>query len=107
MIAIGREFQNGVPFGPTFLSYPLTEIDADYTIGTHNHRAYMADSSILKLFLRLDLLKLNLGRGRKFMSIFGTFWGAVPHIGVASPKLVCVIKPTPSPNIVQNITPIA
>ena len=25
--------QNGVPFGPTFLGYPLTEIDADYTIG--------------------------------------------------------------------------
>ena len=51
VIAIGREFENGVPFGPTFLSYPLTEIDADYTIGTPNHRVYMGDSSILKRFL--------------------------------------------------------
>ena len=80
------EFQNGVPFGPTFLSYPLTEIDADYTTGTPHHRAYMGDSSILKLFLRLDLPKQNVGRGRKFTSIFGSFWGPLPHIGSASPK---------------------
>jgi hypothetical protein len=80
------DLQNGVPFGPPNLSYPQTEIDADYTVGTPIHPAYMGDSSILKLFPRLDLPKLNLGRCRKFMSNFGTFWGPLPHVGAASPK---------------------
>jgi len=55
------DYQNGVSFGPTFLSYPLTEIDADCTVGTPIHPAYMGDSSILKLFIRFYLAKQNVG----------------------------------------------
>jgi len=95
--------QNWVPYEPTILSYPLTEVDANYTIGTLIHPAYTADSSILKNILRLDLPKQNVGGRRKFRSICGTFWIPLPHVGVISPKLVCVIKQTPCPTTVQNI----
>ena len=78
--------QNGVPYEPTILSYPLTEINADYTIGTLIHPAYTADSSIFEIFLHFDLAKQNVGRRRKFRSIFGTFWGPLPHVGVVCPK---------------------
>jgi len=80
------DYQNWVSFGPTFLSYPLTEIDADCTIGTPIHPAYTGDSSILRIFIRFDLLRQNVGRRRKFMPIFVTFWGLLPHVGVVCPK---------------------
>jgi len=59
-------------------------------------------------YICFGLQKQNVGRRRKFMPIFGTFMGPLYgcYRGVVglSPKLVCVIKPTPSPNIVQNVT---
>jgi hypothetical protein len=53
------DFENGVPIGRAVLSYPPTEIDADCTVGTPIHPAYMADSSILKILIGLQLPKQN------------------------------------------------
>jgi len=78
--------QNGVPFGPTFLGYPITEINADYTVETPIQPAYTPDSSSFEIFLRFDLPKQNVGQRRKFRSIFGTFWGPLPYVGVISHK---------------------
>ncbi len=90
------DYQNGVPFGPPFLSYPPTEIDAGYTIWTPIRPAYMGDSSILKICIRFDLPKQTLND----VANLGQFW----HILGPLPRMVCAIKHTPSPNIVQNIT---
>jgi len=52
-------FSKWVAIGREVLSYPPTEIDADCTVGTPIHPAYMADSSILKILIRLQLPKQN------------------------------------------------
>jgi len=95
--------QNGVPYEQTILSYPLTEINADYTIGTLIHPAYTADSSIFEIVLHFDLAKQNVGRRRKCRSILAHFWFPCPMWVLYPPKLVCVIKQSPWPTTVQNI----
>jgi len=97
--------QNGVPFGPTFLRYLLTDIDADCTIETPTHSAY------IWMTLRFcKLLSVWICRS-KTLDDYANFGQFVARFGVPypvwvlyPPKLVCVIKPTPSPNIAQNIT---